>query len=211
MTPVAPQGPDDEQAPGWDAIDAALGGVYGAQPPRHVGYQLPAAFSAGLQGCSAYDAGDHWHYVTYGLSELYLPGPEDDPQFSGWGFELTLRVRRDAEPEPPGWPFTMLDQLAKHVNTHGVLLEPGHRIDLAAPVTGHPHTPDGPPTDLTVFALALDPQLGSIDTPNGRVAFLQVVGVTADEKQQMLSTSTARVLDRLAATDPLLVTDPARS
>ncbi len=69
----------------------------------------------------------------------------------------------------------MLNELANYVNTKGVLLEPGHRIDLGAPVTGHPHTPDGPPTGLTVFAFAVDPQLGSIETPNGRVTFLQVI------------------------------------
>ncbi|MFC0542287.1 hypothetical protein [Kutzneria chonburiensis] len=47
------------EAPGWDAIDA-----------RHVGYHPPKGFVGGaLQGCSAYPAEGHWHYITYGLSE----------------------------------------------------------------------------------------------------------------------------------------------
>ncbi len=32
---------------------------------RHVGYTPPAAFSTNLQGCSAYRAESHWHYVSY--------------------------------------------------------------------------------------------------------------------------------------------------
>jgi hypothetical protein len=206
---------DDDAAPGWDAIDAALRSRYGDQEPRHVGYVPPAAFSTNLQGCSAYQADDHWHYVSYGLSELYHPGPHDDPEVSGWGFELSLRVPRADGDGPgdqaPGWPFTMLNELAKHVNGNRVPLAPGDRIDLGAPVTGYPHTPDGPPTGLTVFALTVDPQLGTIDTPNGRLTFLQAVGVTPLEKERMLAETTAAVLDDLARANALLITDPGRA
>jgi hypothetical protein len=46
---------------------------------------------------------------------------------------------------------------------------------------------------------------------HGKVAFLQGVGVTAQEKAKMVGTSTVRpVLERLAVGKPLLVTDPAR-
>lgn len=210
--PDSPTPPPDDDAPGWDAIDAALAPLYGGQPPRHVGYYPPAGLSMNLQGCSAYLADGHWHYISYGLSELYRPGPEDDPSYSGWGFELTLRVHADdMAGEPPAWAFTMINEMAKHVNTNRVLLEPGHRIDLRVPVTGYPNLPDAPNTGLTVYAVTVDPQLGEIATPNGRVVFLQLVGVTAAEKEQMLATSTADVLGRLAAGNPLLVTDPGRA
>jgi hypothetical protein len=85
---------DEEFAPGWQAIDDAMARLYGTALPRHVGYSPPATFSTNLQGCSAYDAGDHWHYVSHGLSELYGPDPRADPTLSGWGFELTIRVCR---------------------------------------------------------------------------------------------------------------------
>ncbi|SEL57982.1 suppressor of fused domain protein [Streptacidiphilus jiangxiensis] len=202
---------EDEAAPGWDAIDAALARLYPGQDPRHVGYTpSPELGGTGLNGCSAYAADGHWHYVSYGLSELFEPGPEDDPEWSGWGFELTLRVRRGDETQAPGWPFAILQRLATHVNTRRVLLEPGHRIDMGRPATGHPDLPDAPPTGLTVYALLEDPQLGTIGTPHGRVVFLQVVGVSAAEKEEMLQAGTETVLARLAAADPLLVTDPAR-
>lgn len=200
------------EAPGWDAIDEALAPLYPGLTPHHVGYHPPKGFVGGaLQGCSAYPAEGHWHYVTYGLSELYLPDAEDDPEWSGWGFELTCRVIRGAEPEPPRWPFTILNELAKYVNTSKVVLEPGHRFGMSEAITGHPHLPDAPPTELRVWAFTLDPQLGRIDTPNGKVEFLQAVGVSNGEKAEMLATSTADVLARLADENPLLITDPART
>ena len=192
-------------APGWDAIDAALAARYGDQQPRHDGSGVPAPH---LQACSAYAADGHWHYVTYGLSELFEPIPGADPEVSGWGFELTMRVPRVDE-EPPRWPFRMLDEIAQYVNDSRSLLAPGHRLDFRQPVTGHPGIEDAPATGLTVFAFAVDPELGEIDTPNGRVVFLQAVGVTAEEKGWMLASSTAGVLaDR---GDPLLLTDPSRA
>jgi hypothetical protein len=47
--------------------------------------------------------------------------------------------------------------------------------------------------------------LGEIDTENGRVAFLLLVGVTDAEKDEMAATSTANVLGRLSAGNPLLI------
>jgi hypothetical protein len=203
---------DEEQAPGWDAIDTALARIYGSQQPRHVGYYPPRGFAGGaLQGCSAYAADGHWHYVSYGLSELYVPEPDADPRVSGWGSELTMRVPRGAEQDPPGWPFRMLNELAKHVKSAGVALGPGHRFDLRAPVTGYPHVEGAPGTGLTVYAVLTDPQLGQISTPNGQVTFFQFVGVTAAEKEQMFASSTAAVLAVIAQGNPLLITDPGRA
>lgn len=201
----------EDEAPGWDAIDAALRGLYGDQQPRHVGYNPPMALSANLQGCSAFRNRGHWHYISYGLSCLYRPDPADDPQTSGWGFELTMRVPDHGESDPPGWPFTMINELAKHVNGNAAPVATGHRIDLRAAVTGHPNVPDAPATGLTVFAVTEDVELAAIDTPNGAVSFLQLVGITSAEKELMLAAGTASVLDDLAARDPMLLTDPDRS
>jgi hypothetical protein len=200
----------ESPSPGWQAIDDALVTVYGDAIPRHVGYQPPPPFSHNLQGCSAHWAGDHWHYVSYGLSELYVPDPDDDPRISGWGFELTLRAPGDAS-EPPAWPFMMINEMAKRVNGNRVLLQLGDRIDLQGPVTGYPNVPDAPPTGLTIFAIGVDRELGRIETPNGRVEFLQLVGVTEEEKAQMLASSTSEVLNELADSDGFLITRPDRA
>jgi Suppressor of fused protein (SUFU) len=202
---------DELPSPGWQAIDDAMARLYGSAVPRHVGYLPPAALSANLQGCSAYAAPGHWHYVTYGLSELYVPDPTDDPQVSGWGFELTFRLLHGVEADPPDWPYSVLNGLANFVNEGNLTIPPpGTRINLGKPITAFPANPDAPQTELTVFAVALDPQLGEIETENGRVSFLLLVGVTDAEKEQMIATSTADVLVALAAGNPLLITDLRR-
>jgi hypothetical protein len=209
-TPPLTAPPMEVSSPGWDALDAALAPHYGADPTRHVGFTPPPAFSTNLQGCSAYAAEGHWMFVTYGLSDLFGTEPRSEPGPSGHGFELTMRVRRGDEPVPPDWPFAMLNELGKQVRGKGVPIKPGDRVDLRAPVTGHPQS-DGPPSELTVFAFRLDPVLKPIETPQGTVRFVQVVGVTAAEKAEMLTTSTDGVLMQLSRGDPLLVLDPARS
>lgn len=207
--PAAAPPPAPEAAPGWDAIDAALAPHYGAEPARHVAFTPPAAFSANLQGCSAFAADGHWFYVTYGLSELFETAPPTEPGPSGHGLELTMRVPRAEGTAPPDWPYAMLNELGKQVRSNGVVIAPGDRVDLRAPVTGHPQT-DGPPSALTVFAFRVDPVLAAISTPQGSVRFVQVVGITAAEKAQMVASSTDVVLTQLAWADPLLVLDPAR-
>ncbi|MBP2471413.1 hypothetical protein JOF53_000285 [Crossiella equi] len=193
----------DSAAPGRDAIDAALALLYPGVPAQRRCFER----GDGLEACLAYPAPGHWHYIGYGLSELYHAGPEEDPDWSGWGFELTLRVRRGAEAVAPDWPFRVVQHIATHVNTRLVLLEPGHRLDLRRPATGYPALPDAPDTGLTAYVLALDPELGELPTPNGAVRFLQAVGITAAE----VADGAATVLARLALADPLLVTDPARA
>lgn len=197
--------PGEPTAAGWDAIDAACLRLYGDQPPRHVGYAPGRAFGSVLQGCSAYRAGDHWHYVTYGLSNLFDDDEGDNNGLSGWGYELTWRVRDlGAEAEAPGWPFTVLQRLAKWASDGGVVLAEGSRLTIG-PVTGYPHT-DGPDTPLIGVLLATDPQLGEIGTPNGRVRFLQFVAVDAETLAVAQERGSAAVVDRLRQEDPLMVT-----
>ena len=60
------------------------------------------------------------------------------------------------------------------------------------------------------LVFATDPELDVIDTPLGRVEFVTVVGITADELPRLKATSTDAVLSELRQQSPLLVTDPAR-
>ena len=133
-----------------------LVGRYGDQEPRQVGSTL------------AYAVGRPLALRHLGLSELFEPVPGADPAVSGWGFELTMRVPRDGD-EPPAWPFRVLDEIARYVADERAVLAPGHRLDVRHPVTGHPEVEGAPDTGLTVFAFAVDPVLGEVDTPNGPV------------------------------------------
>ncbi|GAA4347215.1 suppressor of fused domain protein [Angustibacter luteus] len=193
---------------GWDAVDAACRGLYGDQVPKHVGYFPGRDFGSALQGCSAYRVDDYWHYVTYGLSNIFDDDEGDNEGLSGWGYELTWRVRDDsAEPgAAPAWPFTILQRIAQWASEKPLLLDPHVRLPLGGPVTGHPDT-GGPDTPLTVIALVEDPTLRRISTPNGLVQFLQFVAVTEHDWKVMQDTDTQQVLDGMRAVDGLLITN----
>ncbi|QFU90117.1 hypothetical protein YIM_24700 [Amycolatopsis sp. YIM 10] len=76
--------------------------------------------------------------------------------------------------------FELTFRLTKRPDGH-------HRIELCQAITGYPHLPEAPATELTVFALTVDSQLGTAES------------------------STAVVLEGPAAGNPLLITDPARA
>src|SRR5438105_6801810 len=97
-----------DDASGWDAIDAALRTIYGDREPYHVGTVVPYALGGPdpIHGISAYknvDPRPHWHFVTYGFSELWAK-ESSEPDVSGFGFELTFRPACHAKEEkPPTW------------------------------------------------------------------------------------------------------------
>ena len=90
------------EAPGWAAIDAALGRLYPRQVPHQFASQTAYELDtpSPLPAIAVYEAvrPEHWHYVTYGLSELFEQTSRD-AAVSGFGFELTMRL---AAPEESG-------------------------------------------------------------------------------------------------------------
>lgn len=189
----------DEAAPGWDAITSRLETFYPGVEPVHRGMNPGVAFGSALQGLSAYRGPSWWHLVTYGLTELFAKESED-PELSGWGYELTMRT--PPSEAAPDWAFGVLASLAKLTRANDLVFGAGHRLQ-----TGHPLA--GLPTRLTAVAFTLDPQLGAMTTPHGKVDFLLVVGITTEELERMKATSTANVLQELDGAINL-VTDPSR-
>jgi suppressor of fused-like protein len=195
---------------GWDAIDAHLEGLYGGVEPAHWGTLI--GWSLGgpdpLDGVSAYDAPGpprHWHYVSYGLSELYAKESEDLDR-SGWGLELTFRLARTAdESAAPIWAVSFLQNLARYIFESGNVLWPGHHMSTNGPIAV------GVETLMRAAVFVEDPQLGAIDTPNGRVRFVQVVGITLDEYEAIRRWNTDSMVELLGRGNPLHVTDLGRS
>lgn len=204
---------DDNGTPGWDAISQALCAAHPRQVPRHFGTALPWTLGGKdpLDGVSVYWSGQgrpHWHYVSYGLSELF-DKESDDAEVSGFGFELTFRLAAaegstEAD-SPPTWPMSLLQNLARYVFQTGNVLEAGHHLDANGPIAAD-HA-----TALCHLAFVEDPQLPARDTPNGRLQFLQAVGLTDDEHAAILAWSTGGVLEALEPTMPLWITDPDRA
>jgi hypothetical protein len=197
------------QAPGWDAIDAALASRYGSVEPLHYGtiikYRLGGPDP--LDGISVYvnDGKEpHLHFVSYGLTELYAK-EGDSADCSGYGFELTFRLAREAEDrKPPNWAVNMMQNVARYVFKTGNTFEPGHYVDLNGPIALDRAT------DIRAIAFADDPELPPQSTPNGRMRFLQIVGLTLDELAAARRWNTDGVLELLRQRTPLLVTNLAR-
>lgn len=199
---------DADTAPGWDAIDAALRRIHPDVEPLHYGTVLKWRLGGPdpLDGISFYPRDDHWHIVSYGMSELYTK-ESDVHEESGWGFEFTFRVARDKdEADPPVWAANLLQNLARYVFKSGNTFAPGHHMDLNGPISLAE-----PDTAIRAIVFADDPELGVIDTPHGQLRFLQIVGLTLDEYAAVERWDAAKVVDILRPYLPLLITDLRRS
>lgn len=200
---------DDEMKPGWDAITLALKNVYADQTPTHFAPEIPPALGGSFpyHGVSLYrsDEGSaHWHAVTFGLSELFEK-ESDNEQLSGHGFEFTLRVPRVDGQDGTAIVTRLLEPLGQYVVKTGNSFAHGQRI----PMNFQASMPD---TQLAGLAICLDPELGSIETVNGRVSFLQVVGITKDELGRCREASAANdssdcLFQALKTQSPMLVMD----
>ncbi len=167
-------------SPGWDAISEAMRSVHGPQEPRHWGDVTARLLGpARIDGLSAYDAGDHWHFVTLGLSEIWEK-ETDDRAVSGLGFEYTMRVRRHSGDEPPQWVIRLMSRLGETALA-GHPFPVGHTLDPGGPLTGDE------PSSLEAMCFIEDPTLPELQTPNGVVRFVQVVGITRSQLEAILN------------------------
>ncbi|MED4955422.1 suppressor of fused domain protein [Paenibacillus macerans] len=194
---------------GWDAIEAQMQQIYGEQEPKHYGTLIKYVLGGPdpLDGISAYKAEKpvpHWHFVTFGFSELY--GKEsEDAEYSGYGFELTFRLTRgEDEEEPPAWALNLLQNMGRYVFRSGNVFRAGDYLDANGPICA------GDDTKLTALAFTWDPELPEIDTPNGKIEFLQMIGITGDELEAMQAWNTRGMLKACEGHLPGLVTDLSR-
>lgn len=197
---------------GWSAIDAACEKLYGAQEPKHFASTILWELGGEnpLSGVSIYKtkhADGHKHYVTYGFSELFYNEEAAGEAYSKYGFELTFRLKpfKD-DAEFATWPVAMLQNIAKYVFKTGNYFEPNHYMPANGPIRLE--------TDTAIMAMTfeLDAELGEIETPHGKVQFLQVVGITQAEYEAILASgnNAESLLNQLKLQNPYLVTDLTR-
>lgn len=190
---------------GGRAIDAHVDAADGGPAAFRYPSARPRRFSGGtpLHAVTAHRLRDpdHWHLVTYGLTEMHEKETADRHR-SGWGAELTLRLPDTRE--PPLWGVDFLSSLAGYVWTTERPFDAGHHIDLRGPMRLDSTSP------LTAAVVVEDPCLDELAGPFGAVRFLQVVGVHADELEACRAWSTDGVVGLLRARDPLLLTDLSR-
>ncbi|KAK9509233.1 hypothetical protein O3M35_006589 [Rhynocoris fuscipes] len=121
----------------------------------------------------------HWHYISFGLSDLHGDGRVHESRSvderSGYGFELTFRLKREiGETAPPTWPANLLQSLAKYVFSSGNIFCAGDHISWNAAL-------DGSESLIQHMLIDNDPQLGTVNTACGTVDFIQIVGATYEE------------------------------
>lgn len=87
---------------------------------------------------------------------------------SGFGFELTFRLRKEPdETGPPTWPAAVMQGLAKYVFQTGNVLCDGDHVSWHCPL-------DNSESRIEHMLMMEDPQLGTVNTPFGVVSFIQV-------------------------------------
>jgi hypothetical protein len=190
-------------------MEAKLATLYGKQEPQHWG--TVQRYSEGgkdpLDGVSAYRADNphFWHYISFGFSETH-DKKSKNPDVSGWGFELSFRLKpAPGETAAPLWPVMMLQNLARYVFSNGSPFDHEHYIAWGRPITTHV------PTNLVATVFRDDPQLGTIMTPNGSLKFLEAIGITQDEHDLVAAQGADKLFPTLLKDNPLGITDPGRS
>jgi len=204
----------EDEAVGWLSIDELTEKLYPNQKPKHYGTLLKYSLGGEdpLDGISIYKSkkqNDHYHFVSYGMSNLYYDLENCEEEFSGWGFEFTFRLLPFNEDNgEPKWVISLMQNLAKYVFNSKKWFEEYHCISLNGPIKLNTKT------NITAIAFVEDPEMRTMSTPNGNVQFLQIVGITTEEymqlKQNPKAAETKMLLDRLKRGNPLLITDLER-
>ena len=211
---------DEDWTPGWEAIETAFSRIYTDQKPRHYATNLVSRANLGgdqyLDGYSVYTSPrGYYHIVSYGMSELYVNEESFGGEWSGWGYEMTFKLAsQDLEdPKVCLWTLDMLANLAFFTNTRTSYLE---SLQFVAG--------DSKPLDrsndslITGLAVIADTEVESVDTPHGRLEFLQLVGLTQTElefiagfKEEADSRAALeKLLTSMKEDNPYLITDMQR-
>ncbi|WP_128835758.1 suppressor of fused domain protein [Streptococcus sp. DD11] len=177
---------DYEEAPGWEAISTEFARIYNNRKPVDHIEAIVKWRSGGpdpLDGVDVYDAGDVWHLVSYGLSELYEKVSQDT-DYSGYGFEFTLRLKKgDYQPNDEFINIvTIFQDFARRTFETGEVYQPFEYI-----YTGQMLGFDSEQASaLTGFITVPDPEAQVLETAHGLVEFVELVGVTDAELQQIM-------------------------
>lgn len=197
--------------PGLDAIQDALRPLHGdaAEQPT-VLYTIEdtdANLGFPLRAIAVWESKTprpNWHFVSLGLTELHEK-QSPDPTTSGFGHELTLRLAKGKEKAPPDWAIHLFKILARHLQQRRQPFAASHHMSFDAPFCTDRKS------EVKALAFIEDPELPPRDTPNGRVEFLRIFGITLDELRAIFGWDTRPFLDLLRRTNPLLVTDMDRT
>jgi hypothetical protein len=183
---------------GWAFIESLFADLYPGQIPRHAAPAISPQHDlrigrATVEGTHVYDAGQAWHYVTLGLTELY---DQSDASVGPNGIrcELSMRVAKRDATEPPLWPVAFLGKIAAHVS-QGAVLAQGVSF-RTGPIPGAPAD-----AGLEGAVALLDPGIEPRPGPFGKVGVILLVGLTGPQLEEIKQGGSAKVIAGIAA-DP---------
>lgn len=184
----------NDWAPGWEAIDLVFSKLYPNQEPAHYGTLLHTRSRLGgdeyLDGYSIYQSPNGYkHLLTYGMTTLYTNEESFGGEWSGWGYEMTIKLKEDSN-EDCMWAIHMLSNLARYTFTQKRFFEPFQYI------SGNGKSIHiGVESAITALLVVNDTEAEGIDTVHGRVDFLQLVGITQQELEILIEDYTqAKIL-----------------
>ncbi|WP_347254153.1 suppressor of fused domain protein [Leminorella grimontii] len=203
---------DESWAPGWDEIDLGFSQIYGEQNPDHYGTEMTSRATFGgdqyLDGYSLFASPKGYrHIVTYGMSQLYADEEALGGEFSKWGYEMTIKLPAK-EARECEWALNMLSNLARYTFTSKRYFEPYQYIGGSGESI---HI--GEPSKITALLVVPDTEIAPRDSLYGRLEFLQLVGITEVEFQQVKETpeKVHQLIENMKQDNPDLITDMGRT
>ena len=175
-------------SPGWDAITNECKRVYKNQDnPIHYGTLISWDLGGDdpLDGISVYEGEKYYHFVTYGLTELYEKS-SSNKDISGYGMEFTYKLKKECyenlELEIKSM-CKIFQQIARITFLNGEIFNEFEYL-----YTGQKEGLDARSiSKITGFITVLDETFNSIDTENGKVKFVEFIGVTDSELKAILN------------------------
>ena len=179
---------NEMKSTGWNAITELCDKVYPNQTdPKHYGTLISWELGGNdpLKGISVYDGGDYWHFITYGLSALYEKKSKVK-EVSGYGMEFTLKLKKDKyedeEKEIRGI-CGILQSIARMTFVNGEIFR-AYEYLYTGQTTGIDWNQK---SNITGFITIPDDKFHEINTPNGKVKFVEFVGVTDSELKAIIN------------------------
>ncbi len=202
---------EEDWAPGWEAIDEVFEKLYPNQKPAHFGAAMPSRAIFGgdeyVDGYSIYQSPNGYkHLLTYGMTELYTNEEAFGGEWSGWGYEMTIKLKENSV-EDCKWAINMLSSLARYTYTKKKFFEP---MQYIAGNGTSLHI--GIESAITALLVVNDTECNGIDTVHGRVEFMQLVGITQRELEVLKEdyTQAGLLCENMKKDNPYLATDMKR-
>lgn len=155
-----------------------------------------------LDEFEVYDVGEFWHYISFGMTELYEKESSNN-DFSGWGYEYSFKLKKGIESEPPLWVITPLQKLARYVFNQSMPFGEAHYINFGKPIEFDLNK------NLNSFIFSFDPIVGVIHTPTGSLNMLEIFCISQKDIDYCFSDENAscKLVDVIRKVNPEFIND----